>query len=242
MSSAAREPETAAAPLAKPFRWSADQIVIDLPGGHVVFSTCAGADLASEPQGSPELRGAVGPPPAAWAQDVQVHGSRVRVLAEGEAIAPLEHKSDGIVTARRDAACVVRTADCVPIALVAPQAVAMLHGGWRGLAAGVVQEGVAAMRSLGADPIRAAIGPHARVCCYRTGDEVHAAFAPLGPDVRRGDHADLEAVARALLADAGVGEVHVAGLGTLCSAPGLLWSNRREGERAGRQGGLAWRS
>jgi YfiH family protein len=228
--------------LPEPFRWSARQIAIALPGGHGVFSTRAGGDLASSSGPSQELRDAVGLPPQDWAQDVQVHGARVRVLEFDAEIVPLADESDGIATERHDAACVVRTADCVPIALIAPQAVAMLHGGWRGLAAGVVERGVAALRSLGADPVRAAIGPHARVCCYEAGTEVHEAFAALGLDVRRGENADLEAVTRALLSRAGVGEIHATGLCTICSAPELLWSHRRDGERAGRQGGIAWRS
>ena len=193
-------------------------------------------------EGSPALRRAVGPPPEHWAQDHQVHEQHVRVIAEGEPVEAMQTDSDGIATARRDVACVVRAADCVPIALVAPEAVAMLHGGWHGLAAGVVEEGVRALRALGASEIRAAIGPHARVCCYETGDEVHAAFAHLGPATRRGRHTDLEAITRLLLERSGVDEVHAAGLCTICSDAETFWSHRREGARAGRQGGFAWRS
>jgi YfiH family protein len=245
MMSAASEPEAAAGSLPRlpaPFHWRGRQIAIELPGGNAVFSTRPGGDLASAGGPSKELREAVGPRPEDWAQDVQVHGRRVRVLEFDEEIVALADESDGIATARHDAACVVRTADCVPIALIAPQAVAMLHGGWRGLAAGVAEQGVEAMRSLGAGPIRAAIGPHARVCCYEAGTEVHDAFAALGPRVRSGDNADLEAIARRLLGRVGVDEVHCAGLCTICSAPELLWSHRREAGRAGRQGGIAWRS
>ncbi len=228
--------------LPEPFRWHEGQIAIDLPGGHVIFTTRAGGDLASDPAGSEQLRRAVGPPPERWAQDHQVHEHRVRVVAGGEPVGAMETDSDGIATARRDVACVVRTADCVPIALVAPEAVAMLHGGWRGLAAGVIEEGVRTLHTLGANHVRAAIGPHARVCCYETGDEVHAAFAHFGAEVRRGRRADLEAVARALLAQWGVQEVHSVGACTICSHVETFWSHRREGARAGRQGGIAWRN
>ena len=165
-----------------------------------------------------------------------MHEQRVRVIAAGEPVRALATDSDGIATARRDVACLVRTADCVPIALIAPEAVAMLHAGWRGLAAGVVAEGVGALRGLGAGEIRAAIGPHARVCCYETGDEVHAAFAALGPAARRGRRADLEAVTRALLSRSGVDEVHAAGLCTICSHPELLLVPPPRG-RAGRPPG-----
>lgn len=228
--------------LPAPFRWEYDQIAIDLPGGHVRFTTRAGGDLAAEPAGSDRLRSAVGPASDLWAQDNQVHEARVRVVAEGQSVAPRATDSDGLATARRDVACLVRTADCVPVALVSSQAVAMLHCGWRGLAAGIVQEGVRVMRELGAGEVQAAIGPHARVCCYETGDEVHAAFAHLGPAVRRGRRADLEAVTRALLEQSGVSQVHAVGACTICGPAELFWSHRRTGVRAGRQGGIAWRS
>ena len=225
-----------------PFAWSEEQIAIDLRGGHAVFTTRSGGDLASEPAGSEALRRAVGPAPEHWAQDHQVHGTSVRVVAPDEPVRREAGESDGSATARRDVACVVRAADCVPVALVAPEAVAAIHGGWRGLAAGVLEEGVRTLRALGASEIRAAIGPHARVCCYEAGEELHAAFAQLGPQVRSGDNADLEAVARALLAKSGVDEVHAVGACTICSPAGTLWSHRRQGEQAGRQGALVWRS
>ena len=240
---AAGEPGGPPAPaLPAPFTWLEGQIAIDLPGGHALFTTRAGGDLAAERAGSERLRRLVGPAAEHWAQDHQVHEQRVRVVAGGGPVGAMVTDSDGIATARRDVACVVRTADCVPIALIAPEAVAMLHAGWRGLAAGIADAGVRTLRALGASEIRAATGPHARVCCYEAGEEVHAAFAPLGPAVRHGRRADLEAVTRALLSQSGVDELHAAGLCTICSHPELLWSHRRQGAAAGRQGGIAWRS
>ena len=96
------------------------------------------------------------------------------------------------------------TADCLPVMLVADGAVAALHGGWRGLAGGIVAEGVAALRELGADgPAHAPRSARrARGCCYEVGEEVHAAFADY--DARVGErNLDLAAVARAQLEAAG---------------------------------------
>ena len=119
---------------------------------------------------------------------------RVRDLpARGEPLA----EADGQATALEGVAALVLTADCLPVALVAAEAVAMVHAGWRGLAAGVLEEGVRALRELGAQgDVHAAIGPGAGACCYETGSEVHAAFAEHGPRARRGDNADLKLVAR----------------------------------------------
>jgi copper oxidase (laccase) domain-containing protein len=114
----------------------------------------------------------------------------------------------------------------------------MVHAGWRGLAAGVLDEGVAALRDLGAaGPVVAAIGPGAGPCCYEVGDEVRAAFADL-PEARHGRRIDLKAIAAARLRAAGVEELHDAGLCTICDA--RFFSHRREHGTTGRQGGLAW--
>jgi YfiH family protein len=230
------------------FRIDGPDLAIDLPGGHVRFTTAPSGDLAL--QDPPSLA-----PPAAtalaerigigwdrWAQDRQVHAPDVRRIAAEDELRPLSSDHDGQATTLAGVACTVRVADCLPIALVAPEGVAMLHGGWRPLAGGVVGHGVEALRALGASEIRAAVGPGAGVCCFEAGEEVHAAFASLGPDVRRGDHADLKAVARAQLQAAGVDEIHDVGVCTICAPPDALFSHRRDRGVTGRQVGVAWRS
>ena len=120
----------------------------------------------------------------------------------------------------------------------------MLHAGWRGLAAGIVAEGVRALRELGADgPFEAAIGPGAGGCCYEVGEEVHAQFAAL----RRGRAARAQPRpegdrARGQLVRAGVATVHDVGLCTICSDESLFFSHRRDHGVTGRQAGLVWLS
>ncbi|MEA2191783.1 MAG: purine-nucleoside/S-methyl-5-thioadenosine phosphorylase / adenosine deaminase, partial [Solirubrobacteraceae bacterium] len=117
------------------------------------------------------------------------------------------------------------------------------HAGWRGLAGGVLAEGVRALRELGANgAVRAAIGPGAGVCSYETGPEVHAAFEAYGPQARRGKHTDLKHVARRQLEQAGVAEVADVGLCTICAPRGLFFSYRRDGATTGRQAGVVWRT
>ena len=67
-----------------------------------------------------------------------------------------------------------------PVALAGPGGVAMLHCGWRGLAAGIVARGAEAVGATDA-----AIGPGIGPCCYEVGDEVLDAFADLGAGDRR---------------------------------------------------------
>lgn len=240
--------------LPAPFTWRHGQIAVDLPGGRALFTTrmpgAAGTTIdlrrwdvaAAGEDPSAALAAEAGLPASRLAQSPQAHEACVRVIASGGDLDDSSAGYDAQVTSLPDVACVVRVADCLPVALIAPEAVGVVHAGWRGLAAGVLEAGVAALRDLGASEIRAAIGPGARVCCYETGDEVHAAFASFGDRARDGSHADLAAVARAILQREGVSEIHDAGICTICAPPGLLWSHRREGAAAGRQGGMAWRS
>lgn len=229
-----------------PFRWAGEHLALDLPGGHVLFTTRRGG-VSDGPYATLNLGPFTDDDPARVAENQrrvaaqagvrallrgrQVHGTRVSVDGEGG------EEADGQATARRGAAPIVFVADCLPIALVAPGAVAMLHAGWRGLAGGVVAAGVAAVRRLAPEaPIAAAVGPGAGGCCYEVGDEVRAAFGTTGRTV------DLKAIARGQLAAAGVDDVRDAGLCTLCGDPQLFFSHRRDGGVTGRQAGLAWSS
>jgi hypothetical protein len=114
----------------------------------------------------------------------------------------------------------------------------MVHAGWRGLAGGVLAEGVAAVRELdaGAGEVEAAIGPGAGPCCYEVSDDVAAA---LGTERSAAGTVDLKALAAARLRAAGVTVVHDVGACTMCDE--RFFSHRRDGGRTGRQAGVAWR-
>jgi copper oxidase (laccase) domain-containing protein len=113
----------------------------------------------------------------------------------------------------------------------------MLHAGWRGLAAGVLEEGVRAVDALAGagGEVIAVIGPGAGVCCYEVGEEVRAVFSGAH---REGRCIDLRAIARERLLAAGVSEVRTLDACTVCDE--RFFSHRREGARAGRQAGVAW--
>ncbi len=133
---------------------------------------------------------------------------------------------------RSGLAALVFVADCLPIALAGEDGLAMLHCGWRGLAAGIVGAGATAIGATAA-----AIGPGIGPCCYEVGDEVLAAFAPLGPAVADGPMLDLKQVARRLLARAGVETVEDAGICTSCNRD-VFFSHRGDGPETGRQAGI----
>ena len=246
--------------LPEPFRWEGEHIAAALPGGRVLFSTRRGGvsegpfaslnlgrltrdDGANVDENRERIAAVVGLPRERFIYGRQVHGASVRRAGEPPGPARPAAEEDGQATALDDAAALVFVADCLPVMLVGDGAVAALHGGWRGLAAGIVGEGVAAMRELGAaGALTAALGPSARGCCYEVGEEVHAAFAGV-PGARVGErNLDLPAIARHSLAQAGVETIHDTGLCTICAGDELFFSHRRDGGVTGRQAGVVWRA
>jgi YfiH family protein len=152
-------------------------------------------------------------------------GARIRALP----------RVDGHVTDATRVGLIVLVADCLPVALCSPPRVAILHCGWRGLAAGIVERALARFD----EPPAAAIGPGIGRCCYEVGDEVLGAFRDLD-GVARGRMLDLRAIVRRKLAAGGVERVEDVDHCTSCRAD-LYFSHRRDGGVTGRQGGLIWR-
>ena len=243
--------------LPAPFEPVGDHVGIALPGGQALFTTRRGGvsegpyaslnlgrwtdDDANAVQRNRQIvAAALGVPLDAVVQGRQVHGARVERVAGQRPAGSEPPEADGLATDAAGVALLVLTADCLPVAVIGERAVALLHAGWRGLADGILEEGVAALRELGDDgELHAAIGPGAGGCCYEVGPEVHQA---LGRSAEGPAPIDLKAIARERLAAAGVSEVHDVGLCTICGDPSLFFSHRRDGGVTGRQAGIAWRS
>jgi YfiH family protein len=227
-----------------------DELAFELPGrGRALFTTRADGNLSTGTGDGYEhglgrraqmcerlgLR---------WAcSSRQVHGTAIHAIERVAGVGgePVPIDADGHATTLPEVAAMVLAADCLPVALGGvdgTEAVAMVHAGWRGLAAGVLEQGVRAVRELsGGGRIVAVIGPAAGVCCYEVGPEVHAAFNDAH---RQGQHIDPRAIARERLLAAGVGEVRDVDACTICDT--RFFSHRREGQRAGRHAGIAWLS
>jgi hypothetical protein len=186
------------------------------------------------------LAAAVGVAPRDVPIGLQVHKADIAVHEAPQEPSPYAEPGpaleeiDGHVVRGTGLAPLVLTADCLPVALAGPGGVAMLHCGWRGLAAGIIVRSAAMVEARAA-----AIGPGIGPCCYEAGPEVTGAFADLGEGVADGRLLDLPEVARRLLARAGVERVESAGLCTSCEAE-LFFSHRRDQGRTGRMGNLAW--
>jgi purine-nucleoside/S-methyl-5'-thioadenosine phosphorylase / adenosine deaminase len=237
---------------------SASDLQRELPGGgRVLFTSRAHGNLSPSPSGDDASVGGDGAEHGERAREslreqlglrslargYQVHGTVVRRVDGSEPSDPdpdvgVLVEADGQATAAAGVGAMVLSADCLPVALGRDGAVAMVHAGWRGLAAGVLEEGVRAVGELGkGGEIVAIVGPCAGVCCYEVGPEVHHAFAGAH---REGDRIDLRAIAHERLLAAGVAEVRDVLACTICDE--RFFSHRREGERAGRQAGVAWLS
>lgn len=219
----------------------------ELPGaGHALFTTRAEGNLSTmrgpgHERGRSERDRLCERLGLRWlCASRQVHGTAVQrvVKRTGRGGQAMEIDADGHATALRELGTMVLVADCLPVILGSESAVAAVHAGWRGLAGGVLEEGVRAVRELGGSgELAAVIGPGARGCCYEVGEEVHRTF---GNAHREGRNLDLAAVARDRLEAAGVTRIEDAGVCTICDA--RLFSHRREGLDAGRQAGIAWLS
>jgi hypothetical protein len=176
------------------------------------------------------------PADPAWL--TQVHGARVIDLDAGGG-----RDGDAAFTRQQESVCAVQMADCLPV-LFADEAgttVAAAHAGWRGLAGGVLEATVAAMR-IPAHQLLAWLGPAIGPRAYEVGEDVlaalrghEAAFTPARPG-----HwlLDLYAVARQRLSQAGVTRISGGGLCTY-SEPERFFSYRRDRTSA-RMGAFIW--
>ncbi len=183
----------------------------------------------------------------------QVHGSRVvaasRVAcdvgalrsdgADRDAAEPallLPGRADGVVTSRPGVLLAVTAADCVPVYLSAPDAgiVALLHAGWRGVAAGVLEAGLRSLRGahdLRPEDLHVHLGVAICGACYEVGSEVMEALGL--PAERRLLDLREELAGRALAHGIGASRLTASAWCTRCDAD-RFHSHRGSGGTAGR--------
>ncbi len=148
---------------------------------------------------------------------------------------------DALLTAEPWTALVVRTADCLPVAIAGGGAVAMVHAGWRGLASDILGAVVGRLRAefgVSADGLDAAVGVGIGPCHYRVGSEVIAALDrnPVSDGGWRGDGvADLARYAAGRLGALGLDPARVRVLAGCTACSPAYHSYRRDRDAAGRQ-------
>jgi polyphenol oxidase len=210
-----------------------------------------GARCGDDPQAVVANRGqlaALAGLPAAPQWLHQVHGTGVVRIANAHHAEP---EADAAVTDVPDTVLAILTADCLPVVFAADDGgeVGAAHAGWRGLAAGVLEATVAAMRTPAAR-LLAWLGPAAGPQAYEIGGEVRDAFLAHDSEAASAFAAtrpghwrlDLYALARMRLQRAGIapGAIHGGGLCTIRD-PLRFYSHRRDA-RTGRMATLVWRT
>ncbi len=154
--------------------------------------------------------------------------------------------ADILITDQPDTAVCVRVADCLPVLLAEPESgiAAAVHAGWRGTAAGIVKYAIRSMIEHGATAkhLIASLGPCIGPCCFAIGKDTADALASSAAgasdciDHTSGLYADLAAINRAQLLEAGLAASHIE-LNRACTAceHERFFSFRRDGKQAGRQ-------
>jgi YfiH family protein len=177
--------------------------------------------------------------PVEYTQVKQIHSGRI-VVANGRR-GCLDH-ADALVSSEPGNLIGIRTADCAPILIADPhnRAVAAIHAGWRGAAAGIAAGAVERLvQEFGSKPgeLLVAIGPAIGPCCFEVGPEVAELFQNDALLSISGQFTvNLpDAIVRQLV-DAGVGpaRIDVMRLCTVCTGRGQFHSFRRDKEESGR--------
>jgi YfiH family protein len=221
-------------------------------GGGLNLGLHVGDDPAIVQRNRAALRASL-PGAPAWIS--QVHGVAVVDAASVQPGQPVR-VGDASIAMAPGVVCAMMTADCLPVlfADLDGKVVGAAHAGWRGLAAGVLGATVAAMRAAGAGELTAWLGPAIGPAQFEVGadvldafvagarnemeiEQVRAAFAAY--EGRPGKYlADMNALARGLLARTGVSRVWGGGHCTATEAD-RFYSYRRDGV-TGRQASLIW--
>lgn len=231
----------------------------DIPHG---FLTRKGG-VSAPPFAALNLSHSVGDDPAAVAENLRrafaaiglgaeeivtawlIHGNQV-ALVDAHHRGRILEGTDGLITAERGLALFMRFADCVPVLLADPAlpAVGIVHVGWRGLAAGILEAALETFeRGLGCRPsaLHAALGPGIGGCCYAVGPEVIETLRPrIGKAlplhrINGAWHLDLPEAVGLHLRHLGVPSVITAGVCTACHLEDW-YSHRAEHGRTGRFG------
>ncbi|HKN66951.1 MAG TPA: polyphenol oxidase family protein [Gemmatimonadaceae bacterium] len=181
-----------------------------------------------------QLREELAPTGARLASAGQVHGSRVVVHSDGWEGWLRIDGADGHVAPQRGLALAVSVADCVPVFIAHPSgAVALLHSGWRGTAARIVERGIEALAQRGfpAGELRLHLGPAICGSCYQVGADVFRQLT--GQESSRpAECVDLRALIAGHARAAGVRHITTSALCTRCDNDRLY--SHRAGD-AGRQ-------
>ena len=240
---------------------------VDGPGWHVAFSTRLGG-VSEGPYTSLNLGLLAGDDPARvilnrerlletlglrlddLVAPGQVHSAQVQTVDGGargrgaRSAAALLAATDALATAAPGVPLLVSVADCMPVLLAGESAggrpaLALVHAGWRGMAAGVLSAAAAALGKLGR-LTTAVVGPSIGPCCFSVSDDVGALLEARYPGVWHDGRADLWACAAQELTAVGLTATEIVAARLCTSCDRRFFSHRRDQGRTGRQAAVAW--
>lgn len=175
----------------------------------------------------------------------QVHG--IKVIRAGFYLTP--PTADASYTTQQNCVCAVLTADCLPLLICNQQGtqVAAIHAGWRGLAAGIIEQTLASFAQA-KDELLVWLGPAISQQAFEVGNEVHEQFLAIDTQAEqafilsaRPHHwlADIYQLAKQRLQSIGIKAIYG---GEYCTyqQPELFYSYRRDGALSGRMASLIW--
>jgi YfiH family protein len=177
----------------------------------------------------------------------QVHGDTVTVVDVPGVVAPA---CDALITTQKNLPILIQVADCLPVVMADPagRGVAVVHCGWRGVAAGIAVKAAQQLAELTqsrVEDLAVGVGPGIGPCCFAVHEDVTAPLAkavPTGPaPVERNGRlfVDLAGTLSAQLTAAGLTRQSVAHYCNACHGE-MFFSYRRDAGKTGRQGVVAW--
>jgi len=179
----------------------------------------------------------------------QIHGQKIVSVPDHSSVT---HTADGCETEHSDLACIVMTADCLPVLLCSADGtkVAAIHAGWKGLSEGILLKAIGRFKQ--PEQVIAWLGPAISQKHFEVGEEVRQAFIEKSPDAKSAFissptpypknkkwMADLYALARIQLNSLGVKAIYG---GDFCtySEKDRFYSYRRDGASSGRMASLIY--
>ena len=222
------------------------------PGGRAPFNlslkVCRSAAQTAATRANRRALRALLPQEPRWLS--QAHGARV--VRADSVVADAAPAADAAWTDATGVVCAATVADCLPVFFRCQNAVAVAHAGWRGLAAGVLENTAQALRENARGEIVAHVGAGAGRARYEVGADVKSAlggdgfddcFAPAAPaasaDGAPKFFADLKSIAARRLRAVGIEAVSISPLDTLDETESLFSARRAARAKNGDDGRMA---
>ncbi len=162
---------------------------------------------------------------------IRLNQKHTSIIRNAESVS--ERPADGVFADKRDFVITVRTADCLPIFLYDGRIIALLHAGWRGLLAGIIDRFFQEVKDFDCASAKAVIGPGIGPCCFNVGPEVAILFNSGYLNKRHGAlFIDLGCFAVDALAAGGIKYIYRYEPCNACE-PAIYHSFRQEGVKTG---------